>query len=160
MISAASGRVVWHWGPGVLDQMHQPTLLPSGHLLVFDNGVGPRRSRLLEVDPVRREVVWSWQADPPESFFNAYMGGAEALGNGNLLVTDSLASRAFELTRDGTIAWDYYEPALIDAARAPVLADPIDGGGALPPRAETVTIYRMSRVPPQAVRGWLPDRVQ
>jgi hypothetical protein len=157
VVSASSGRVLWHWGPGVLDQMHQPTVLPSGHLLVLDNGAGSGRSRLLEIDPVRREVVWSWQADPPASFFTAYMGGAEALGNGNLLVTDSLASRAFELSRDGALVWEYYEPALIDAAQADraeaaVRAPAI---GTLPPRVETVTIYRMARVPPAAL-GWLP----
>ena len=40
-----SHDVVWSWGPGELDGPHMPTLLPSGNILVFDNGTRRRYSR-------------------------------------------------------------------------------------------------------------------
>lgn len=51
------------------------------------------RSRLVEVDPLRRAVVWEYVADPPESFFSTVAGGCERLPNGNVLVTEAQRGR-------------------------------------------------------------------
>ena len=57
-------RVKWAMTGPFLGQ-HDPDFLPNGHLLVFDNrGTGDRPafggSRVLEIDPATREVVWSY----------------------------------------------------------------------------------------------------
>jgi hypothetical protein len=98
-------KVRWWWGLEKLSGPHQPSVLPDGRIIVFDNGVDMRRTRLVVVDPIRNEVVWSWAAQPPQSFFCPLAGGCERLSNGNLLVTNSTAGEAFELTFDGQIIW-------------------------------------------------------
>lgn len=47
---------------------------------------------------------------PPESFFTRRGGMAQVLPNGNLLVAQSDAGRLFEITGDGEIAWDFWNP--------------------------------------------------
>ncbi|GAA4608945.1 hypothetical protein GCM10023195_35580 [Actinoallomurus liliacearum] len=134
VIGRADGRVRWWWGPGELSGPHQPTMLPDGRLLIFDNGRGEQRSRLVVMDPVTGEIVWSWTASPPESFFCPLAGGAEPLPGGNLLVTNSTAGGAFELTPDGRVVWELSLPVEVYGR---------DRG--------RVSIYRMSAVPTGAL---------
>ncbi|TDC55242.1 hypothetical protein E1281_13540 [Actinomadura sp. KC345] len=137
VISPADGRVAWWWGPGELSGPHQPTMLPDGRVLIFDNGRGRRHSRLVMVDPVAGDIVWSWTARPPDSFHCPLAGGAEPLPGGNLLVTNSTAGAAFELTPGGQVVWE--------------MSLPVEVYGAERGR---VSIYRMSAVPAGAlVRG-------
>ena len=116
LLDLGRGRVVWHWGSGVLSGQHQPSVLPDGRLLVFDNGVEVGRSRVLIVDPITEQVVWEYLGSPPESFFSAVAGGCELLPNGNILVTEAQAGRAFELTRAGRTVWSWQLTAPPSAA--------------------------------------------
>lgn len=134
VVDLVEGTVRWWWGADELSGPHQPSMLPDGRVLLFDNGVDRRRTRLVAVDPVTRKVVWSWAADPPESFFCPLAGGCELLANGNLLVTDSNGGGAFELTMDGRIAWQLTLPVEVYGR---------DRG--------RVSIYRMSAVAPDIV---------
>jgi len=90
VVDLAAGQVVWSWGEDVLDWPHEPTLLDSGNILVFDNGAHRGHSRILEVDPGDGAIVWQFEGDPPSSFFSRIMGGAQPLPNGNVLVTESV----------------------------------------------------------------------
>jgi hypothetical protein len=105
VVDLVAAAVRWWWGPEELSGPHQPSMLPDGRVLIFDNGRARRRSRLLLVEPVSREVVWQWTASPPQSFFCPVAGGCERLANGNLLVTDAQAGAAFELTMSGRKVW-------------------------------------------------------
>lgn len=75
------GSVVWFWGRGVLSGQHQPSALPNGNVLIFDNGANVGRSRLLEVNPVHNSISWEYYGSPMESFFSALAGGCELLPN-------------------------------------------------------------------------------
>jgi hypothetical protein len=101
------GRVVWSWGEDYLSGQHQPTQMPGGRLLIFDNGVAQGRSRLIELDPQSESITWQYMADPPGLFFSAVAGGSEPLPNGNILVTEAQGGHAFELTRDGEVVWSW-----------------------------------------------------
>lgn len=57
---------------------------PEGNLLTMRD-----YSRVIEVEPVKRKVVWEYKAEPPESFFSGVMGGNQRLPNGNTLITES-----------------------------------------------------------------------
>jgi hypothetical protein len=103
-------QVLWHWGPGVLDLPHTPSMLPDGNILIFDNGAHRRHSRVLELDPVTMRVVWSYEADPPGSFFTRYSGLSQRLPNGNTLVLESGSGRAFEVTRGREVVWEFLNP--------------------------------------------------
>ena len=127
-----------------------PKGLPgAGNLLVFDNGgssgygfaspIAPdgtgafarATSRVLEINPVTLELVWSY-ANP--RFFSTNISSAQRLPNGNTLVTAGAGGRIFEVTREGTIVWEYMYP-LFSGANA------------------SNAVYRAYRVP----YGWIPQ---
>lgn len=103
-----------------------PKGLPGdGHLLVFDNGgssgygfaspIAPdgrgafarATSRVLEINPVTLELVWSYTS---ARFFSTNISGAQRLPNGNTLITAGAGGRIFEVTREGQIVWEYMFP--------------------------------------------------
>jgi hypothetical protein len=102
-------RVVWSLSD-LWHRQHDPTLLPGGTMLVFDNLGNVGYSRILEIDPLSEKTVWSYQGDPPESFFSGGRGACRRLPNGNTLVVESDRGRALELTRGGEIVWEFYNP--------------------------------------------------
>jgi outer membrane protein assembly factor BamB len=103
-------KVLWGWGSDELDWQHDPVMRGDGNILIYDNGMHRRFSRLVEMNPVTGGVVWEYLAEPPESFHNETMGGVQLLENGNILVTESNISRVFELTSEGEVVWDFLHP--------------------------------------------------
>jgi hypothetical protein len=62
MIDRRTGEIYWKLGAPSLSGQHPPTMLPNGHILIFDNG--PHRldktfpfSRALEIDPATKDIV-------------------------------------------------------------------------------------------------------
>jgi outer membrane protein assembly factor BamB len=110
-------RVVWVWGPGEIHQPHDASLLPDGHFLVFDNRRHRDWSRVVEVDPETRRIVWEYRAPTPEDFYTGTRGSAQRLANGNTLIADSDSGRGFEVTPDGAVVWDFRVPHLDTASR-------------------------------------------
>ena len=105
-------KVVWTWGRGQLSGPHDATLLPSGNILIFDNGLGRDWSRVVEVDPRQEQIVWEYRAPNPEDFYSATRGGSQRLSNGNTLITESDDGVVFEVTADGDIVWRFQNPTL------------------------------------------------
>lgn len=126
--------VRWSWGSAELSGPHQPSALPDGRVLVFDNGAGRGWTRLVIVDPMADQVEWTWSADPPDSFYCPLAGGCQVLDNGNLLVTHSAAGKAFELTPSGRTVWQL------------TLPDDVYGAG-----RGRVSVYRIAGVPPSVM---------
>ena len=110
VIERPGGRIVWAWGPGVIDGQHKPHMLANGHVLIFDNGTLRGYSRVIELDPLTEEIVWEYAAEPRESFSAAYISGAQRLGNGNTLICDGSKARLFEVTPGGEVVWDFVNP--------------------------------------------------
>ena len=86
-------------------------MLPSGNVLLFDNGVhrrgGPGHSRILEVDPATEEIVWQYQAEVVLAFISFMTSGAERQPNGNTLITEGATGRIFEVTTERETVWEY-----------------------------------------------------
>ena len=57
------------------------------------------------------EVVWTYAAAPPESFYADVASNAQRLPNGNTLIADGRAGRIFEVTPEGKTVWDFVNPA-------------------------------------------------
>jgi len=129
VIDIETEEILWEWGPGRVSRQHHPSLLDTHNILVFDNGEKQRRSRVVEVDPVSKEIVWEYRANPPEDFYSPTRGACQRLPNGNTLITDSDSGRVFEVTRDHEIVWDFYNPEIKETAKV------------------RATIYRMMRLP-------------
>ena len=132
IIDRESGQIVWAWGPGILDGMHNPQMLENGHLIIFDNGTERGYSRVIEFDPVSEEIVWEYNDIDSKRpiFFSKYISGAQPLPNENVLICQgeywrrgvvlglyriiykgflgrgAISSRLFEVNRDGQIVWD------------------------------------------------------
>jgi len=116
---------------GQIIGQHHAHLIPkglpgAGNLLVFDNGgasgygftnpiaqkgagalVRPN-SRVLEINPVTLELVWTYQA--LGTFYASNISSAQRLANGNTLITEGPDGRIFEVAHDGQIVWEYINP--------------------------------------------------
>jgi Arylsulfotransferase (ASST) len=103
-------KLVKWWLSGLFSNQHDPDFLPNGHILVFDNRWHRRNaggSRVIEVDPISRKIVWEYSGDAAHPFYTEIRGMEQPLPNGNMLVTESEAGRVFEVTRKGKIVWEY-----------------------------------------------------
>jgi hypothetical protein len=89
-------------------------VLENGNILLFDNGVYRKYSRVIEIDPRSGKIVWEYKGNPPESFFYVDRGAAQRLPNGNTLIVDSAEGRVIEVTKSGEVVWEFYNP-VIDA---------------------------------------------
>ena len=115
IINRHSGKIIWKLGPPLLAQQHAPTPLPNGNLLIFDNGVHRQDypapfSRVIEVDPATKQIVWSYAEARPIDFFSPYISNAQRLPNGNTLICEGSFGRIFEVTVEGEVVWEYINP--------------------------------------------------
>jgi hypothetical protein len=135
MIDRRTGEIYWKLGAPPLSGQHAPTILPNGHILLFDNG--PHRldqtfpfSRVLEIDPATKEIVWKYQETPVSNFFSPRISNAQRLPNGNTLINEGWFGRFFEVTPEGAVVWEYVNPYF---------------GGSLRPQEQTNQVFRAYR---------------
>ena len=110
VIEKESGRIVWAWGPGVLDGQHKPHMLENGNILIFDNGTLRGRSRVIEYNPLAGRIEWEYTGESEDPFFSNCISGAQRLPNGNTLICEGCNSRLFEVTADKEIVWEFINP--------------------------------------------------
>jgi hypothetical protein len=103
-------KLLWAWGPGEISAQHDARVLANGNILLFDNGIDRSWSRIVELDPLREEIVWEYKAPDPEQFFSLRKGSSQRLPNGNTLIANSDRGEAFEVTREGEIVWRFLNP--------------------------------------------------
>jgi len=115
MINRRSGAIYWKLGAPPLSSQHAPYLLANGHLLLFDNG--PHRldhsfpfSRVLEIDPATKEIVWKYQETRVSDFFSPRLSNAQRLPNGNTFINEGWFGHLFEVAREGDVVWEYVNP--------------------------------------------------
>jgi len=115
MINRATGAIYWKLGAPPLAGQHAAHLLANGNVLLFDNG--PHRldhsfpfSRVLEIDPATKRIVWKYQEARVADFFSPRLSNAQRLPNGNTLINEGWFGRLFEVTRDGSVVWEYVNP--------------------------------------------------
>ena len=109
VVSPKFGKVIWVRRTAPIGQ-HDPKILANGNMLLFTNRMDSGSSIVEEFDPGSGDVVWAYRGSDEQPFYSKYLGAAERLPNGNTLITESDAGRAFEVTRDGTIVWEFYNP--------------------------------------------------
>ena len=102
-----TGEVSWEFGPGELSGQHNPTLLETGNILVYDNRNAGTGSRVAEIFPETGEIVWEYEA---EGFYSGHISGAQRLLNGNTLICEGAEGRIFEVDPEGNIVWEHFSP--------------------------------------------------
>jgi len=125
--------VVWAL-TGLWRQQHEPILLDDGNLIVFDNQGDRGRSQILEVEPFTQRIVWRHGG-----FDSQYCGSVRRLPNGNTLITETNGGRAFEVTRDHAMAWEFFNPHQRVENGVPMIA----------------ALLEVERLPLQGDYGWL-----
>jgi hypothetical protein len=109
VVDLDSSTTVWA-KLGQWKKQHDPKMLGNGNMLIFDNiGLG-KHSRVTELNPVTMEVVWEYSGSKKQPFFSRYLGTAQRLNNGNTLITEGEKGRAFEVTGDKEIVWEFFNP--------------------------------------------------
>ena len=115
-------------------------VIATGRILLFDNLGLLDRSRLIELDPLSGELVWTWQTPEPGEFFSHCCGSNQRLPNGNTLVTESEKGRAFEIDPAGRLVWEYWNPHRVQ--------DPEDG------EEKIATLFDVVRLPADFPVTW------
>jgi len=102
-----------------------PEKLPGeGNIMVFDNqgaaGFPPiylnmfPGSRVLEIDPVSKEIVWQYDASksgrPFWTFYSSFISSARRLPNGNTLICEGMNGRLFQVSHEAEIVWEFINP--------------------------------------------------
>lgn len=134
VVDVKKEQLVWSWGPGELSRQHHPTLLKNGNILIFDNGFCRKFSRIVEVNPLTGKIVWKYISDPPKNFWSSSRGASQRLPNGNTLITESDKGHTFEITKEGKVIWEFYNPNVVNE------------------RGKREVIYRMMRITPEDIR--------
>ena len=110
VLGASASEVVWG-RRGAWKAQHEPIVLANGNLLLFDNKGGPGEStRVLEIEPLSGDVVWSYGEGDGEALFSPEGGAVARLPNGNTLITASESGRIIELDPQREIVWEYLSP--------------------------------------------------
>lgn len=147
-----------------LSGQHDAQIIPeglpgAGDLLVFDNqgeaGYPPvalgvqTGSRVLEIDPVARKIVWSYSAEVSNSagwtFYSSFISNARRLPNGNTFIDEGVNGRFFQVTPAGEIVWEYISPYFSQTTV----------GGGVNQTVRSNWVYRAAPVP----YDWAPSGV-
>ncbi len=105
IVWAKTGR-----GNDLWKKQHDPTPLPNGNILLFDNRGYQKKSRVLEYNPGKGRVVWQYAGTPDDRLWSRTCGTGQRLPNGNIVITESDNGRALEITRQQKMVWEFYNP--------------------------------------------------
>ena len=134
VVDMESGSLVWTQFGMWLDQL-DATLLPGGNILLLEYVDGD--PRVIEFDPVTMEVEWAYKRDSGGGADDRWGGSCQRLPNGNTLISESGRGRAFEVTREGEVVWEYASSADGDV------------GGSV------ATPFELTRIDPEFPMEWL-----
>ncbi len=112
VIDPANEKVTWA-GYGPWRYQHDPRLLDDGSVILFDNEGHTGKhgaSRILRIDPQSAEILWQYAGTQDNYFYSAFHSSVDPLPNGNVLITETLAGRMFEVSEAGDIVWEYHTP--------------------------------------------------
>lgn len=127
VVQRDTGKLLWSWGKDHLQHQHGPVLAENGKFLVFDNGHRRRRSRVLEIDPVTKQIGWRYEGTPNNPFFSGTRGTVQSLSDGLVFVGSSNDGRMFQVDREGKIVWEYWTTEKNRGKVVPIRAQFITG---------------------------------
>ena len=85
---------------------------------------------------------WKYEAPDKKSFHSGFISGARRLSGGNTLICSGADGRIFEVTKEGKIVWEYWDPYSGQVRAA-------DGGQPQPVGKNTYAVFRAAKIPPQ-----------
>ena len=132
ILDKESYAIKWTYS-GSWTRQHDADITPEGNIIVFDNSrksYGFNRvkgSTLTELDPasLKTRIVHPQNGQP--SFYTEILGTHQALPNSNILISEGLAGRVFEINKQGDIVWEFvssYDDTHASAVEAVYRYDP------------------------------------
>jgi len=109
VVSQEAAEVIWAMR-GPFRAQHDARLLDDGAIMVFDNSGRAGASAVEVYDPQTLAIRWEYAGSEKQPFYTRFCGSSQRLPNGNTLITESDNGRAFEVTSDGDIVWEFYNP--------------------------------------------------
>jgi len=134
-----TGRVKWFDSNSTIEQ-HDPDFMGDGRIGIYDNNVGytPRGdmlggSRIVAVRPDTGTIEQLLPRTDKQKYSSKTGGKWQQLANGNLLLVEARAGRAFEVTASGDVIWQWFTehfddslvPEVLEATRYDLTADDI-----------------------------------
>lgn len=102
-------QVVWATA-GPWKRQHFAKFLADGQILFFDNRGTEGYSRIYELDPGSNELVWTYEGSESSPFYSKTSGFCFRLPNGNTLISETDNGRAFEISPEHEIVWEFWNP--------------------------------------------------
>ncbi len=124
VIDPETTKVIWAYS-GIWAAQHAAHFTDHGTIIVLDNNGGGTpdnmQSRIMEIHPSTLAVSANYTGTPSAPFHSCAYGRLQSLSNGNMLVTETLGSRIFEINAANQIVWSYklkpfYQPHVVDIA--------------------------------------------
>lgn len=111
VFSTATGHIKQLW-VGSFVRQHDPDFVDGNTISLFDNNnVAPagagQQSRILLLSAGSDEPVVYYTGDARAPFYSDIMGKHQWLPNGNLLISEAMKGRAFEIDRNKRLVWEY-----------------------------------------------------
>jgi hypothetical protein len=92
---------------GMFVWQHDPDFIDGDTFSVFDNNRYAGFSRIVTVSGKENSLKVYYEGSERKPFYSDVMGKHQWLPNGNLLVTETMAGRAFEINEKKEIVWQY-----------------------------------------------------
>ena len=104
---------------GKFVRQHDPDFIDGNTISVFDNNNASEPERKSKITVISAEddnhkVFFAGSKENP--FYTRVMGKHQWQPNGNLLITESMSGRGFEIDRQGKVVWEYVnyvEPSIV-----------------------------------------------
>ncbi|PYI06693.1 hypothetical protein BO78DRAFT_418346 [Aspergillus sclerotiicarbonarius CBS 121057] len=119
IIDRVTGNIVWHVTAPTVCQQHCAHPINSAGDLIRDNGVFRPEisvpfSRAIIVSRQSKQVIWEWKDSTTGGlgFVTPFMGSAQMLANGNVLICEAATGRIMDVTEGKQLVWEFVVPQL------------------------------------------------
>ncbi|RDW93820.1 uncharacterized protein DSM5745_01142 [Aspergillus mulundensis] len=161
VISRETKKVIWHLTAPTVNQQHcAHEINDKGDMLIFDNGVfrpglAVPFSRAIIVSRATEQITWEYKDNTTGGlgFFTPFMGSAQLLEGGNVLIAEAATGRIFEVTTDGKMVWEFVVPQLDDYSKV-MGAQDLEEMEKIGFSYESNAVFRAYKYLPEEV-GWL-----
>ena len=105
VISPTTQKIKW-WRIGAWRRQHDPDWRPDGTITVFNNNMHQKVSSIVKIDPktYQHEIIFD---GTKERFYTWMRGKHEILDNGHIVVSSPQQGRAFEVTPQGEVVFEF-----------------------------------------------------